>query len=200
MKKNLTLLVLVFLLGLTGCASDLMQPAEPESMTTTLAPNEAAIVFFRSSFVGGAVQAPVVDATNGKLKYIGIVSSGTKIRHKTTPGKHQYLVGGESSELLEADLEGGKTYYTYISPRIGLMKARFVFVPVTKEDQVTDSFKSDLAGCAWHSSKPEGESWFQENRPDMESKYGEALEQHRSAPPEEKKIIRAQDGINVPLK
>jgi hypothetical protein len=198
MRKFLMIMAVAACLGLTGCAgSKLMQPVDPAAMPSTLSQDESAIVFFRATHFGGAVQAPVADVTDDKLEHVAVVSAKMKVLHKTAPGKHFYLVGGESSELLEADLEGGKIYYVYISPRLGWWKARFVFVPVTKKDLETDRFKEDLAWCEWHTNAPEAEAWFRDNLPSMKAKRADAYKRHNEANAEDRKILRPEDGTRV---
>jgi hypothetical protein len=141
----------------------------------------------------------VLETTGGQLKFVGIVSAGMKVLHKTTPGKRFYMVSGENAELLEAELAGGKTYYVYVSPRLGFWRSRFVFVPVTDKELATDSFRNDLAWCKWHENKPEGNEWFVANLPSLQAKYTDALEQYQKAGPEERKVIKPVYGTAVPV-
>ena len=200
MRKTALAVMFITSLFLTGCASHLMQPIDESiTMTGMLSDNESAIVFFRSTTFGGAIQAPVIEAVNEELKLVAIVSAGAKFLYKTTPGKHIFTVGGESSELLEADVEGGKTYYCYVSPRMGLFKARFVFVPVTDKDLATDGFKADLKWCKWYENKPEGQAWLTENMQSLQDKYTSALKDHQEAKPENKKTIKPEYGTAIPV-
>ena len=202
MRKFFILLMVIASMGMTACSSSLMQPVRPADMNKLNEPvksNETVIVFFRSSFFGGAVQAPIIEVSeDGKMSFVAIMSSGTKYLHRTTPGKHLYVVGGESSELLEANMERGKTYYTYISPRLGFMKARFVFVPVP--DTADKSFIKDLASCNWVLSTPGGEKWFQDNLKSLQSKATEALKEYQEAKPERRKTIKPEYGTNTPVR
>ncbi|MDR2081498.1 MAG: hypothetical protein LBP54_06380 [Campylobacteraceae bacterium] len=107
-----------------------MQPVNLSEADMRLSQNESAIVFLRPTFLGAAVQAPIAEFIDNDLKFVAIVSAKSKVFYKTTPGKHFFVVGGEGSNLLEADFEGGKIYYSYISPHMGFIKARFEFEPV----------------------------------------------------------------------
>lgn len=199
MRKTLLFLVGVAFLGLTGCASKLMQPVTPAAMNDSVSLNESAIVFFRATNFGGAIQAPVIEAAeDGKINFVAVVSAATKYLHRTSPGKHLYVVGGESSEMLEADMEAGKTYYAYVSPRMGLWKARFVFTPVP--DVTDESFKKDLAWCNWVQNTPDGEQWFLENQQSLREKCADALKEHQEAKLEDKKRVLPGYGSPVPVR
>ena len=193
MRKLLLLVFALVFVGLTGCASKLMQPADHAAVTAQPGQDEVTVVFFRATSFGGAVQAFVCEEVDGELKFIAIVSSGMKVAHKTKPGKHVYMTGAESSELMYAELEGGKTYYAYVSPQMGMWKAGFAFVPVTDKDLQTDSLKSDLAWCEWHENKPEAQQWFRDNYDSLKAKYAEARQAN-------KKMMLPQYGSDVPLK
>ncbi len=186
-------------LGMTGCASKLMQPADPAAVHATVDADESAVVFFRATSFGGAIQAPVIEAAeDGALRYVAVISAKTKYLHRTTPGKHLYVVGGESGEMLEADLEAGKVSYVYVSPRMGWWKARFVFVPVP--DTADETFRKDLAWCGWVQNTPEGQKWFLDNLPSLQAKYADARKEHRDAKPEEKKILKPEYGTAAPVR
>lgn len=199
MKRLVLLFAFAFMAVFSsGCSSKHMQPADPTVAEAHPGPDETKIVFFRSTTLGGAIQAFLCEEKDGKLEYVAIVSAGAKVAHKTTPGKHVYLTGAENGELLEANMEGGKTYYAYVSPRMGMWKARFVFVPVTGEMLSTDGFKKDLAWCDWRESNREGLAWFSENLPSLNEKYIDALSDYTKNP-DERKILHPEDGSSVPI-
>ena len=198
MKKGLLFALMLMAVALSGCSSRYMQPADAALAERTPGPEEAKIVFFRATNLGGAVQSWVCEAVEGEPAYVAIVSAKAKIAHFTTPGKHTYMTGGENCELLEADFEGGKTYYTYVSPRMGFWKARFVFVPVTKEQLASEEFRKDLAWCEWRESLPEAEAWFRENLPSLREKYNEGRAA-LTANPAEGKFLHPEDGSPIPI-
>jgi hypothetical protein len=197
-KKALILAFAIFVATVfSGCAgkSDYMQPAVLSQADTALTQDEAAIVFFRPSTFGFLIQAPIAEFADGELKLVSIVSAKSKVFYKTTIGKHFFIVGGEGNELLEADIEGGKTYYSYIQPQLGLVKARFAFKPVTDIALKSQDFLDDLNACTWHTNKPEAQAWFFENKESMLNKYQSALTKHQEAEPKDKKIILPEYGL-----
>ncbi len=197
MRKLMMLLMAMACFGMTGCASHLMQHIDSTAINTQISQEESAIVFFRATSIGGGVQAPVIEVSeDGKISFVAIISAATKYLHRTTSGKHLYVVGGESSEMLEADMEAGKTYYAYVSPRMGWWKARFVFVPVP--DVTDETFKKDLAWCDWVQNTSAGDQWFLDNFPSLQKKYTDALKEHQAASQADKKLILPGFGSAIP--
>ncbi|MDR0408217.1 MAG: hypothetical protein LBH45_04845 [Campylobacteraceae bacterium] len=215
--------ILVAMLFLDGCTSNHMQSVNLSESDMKLAQNESAIIFLRPTILGGAIQAPIAEFVDNNLKFVAIISAKTKVFYKTTSGKHFFVVGGESSNLLEADFEGGKTYYSYIEPYMGFAKARFEFEPVkngarlSSENDKKDpfatlgttnnslwgyerayfdskEFKNDLEDCMWYESKPVTYEWFAKNKNSMWKKYESALKRHQNIKPEKRKIIKPEYG------
>ncbi|MDR0666069.1 MAG: hypothetical protein LBF71_01520 [Campylobacteraceae bacterium] len=149
------------------------------------------------------------------------MSGKSKVFYKTTPGKHFFVADGEVGNMLEADFEGGKIYYSYVNPYYGFLQGRFEFEPVKngnrpdsegdKKDPLStlnsknlygyerayfDSkeFKNDLEHCTWYKSKPEIHEWFIKNKNSMWKKYESALKRHQNTKPEERKIIKSEYG------
>ncbi|MDR2342168.1 MAG: hypothetical protein LBD84_03890 [Campylobacteraceae bacterium] len=191
--KNIFLhvITLATMLFFSGCTSKYMQSVNLSKADMELSKNESAIVFFRPTYFGGGVQAPIAEFMDNDLKFVAIVSAKSKVFYKTTPGKHFFVVGGENGNLLEADFEGGKTYYSYIEPRFGFLKARFVFEPV-KNSKIP---VRDLQSCKWIASKPnESAVWFDNSKKSMQRKYENAFEKHQKTNPANQKIIKSEYG------
>ena len=203
MRNFVLLLIIIAAMGMTGCASKHMQPVDPAQVDATVKPDEAVIVFFRSTIFGGGIQSPVIDADeDGKVRFVAVVSAKTKYLHRTTPGRHLYVVGGESSAMLEANMEAGKTYYAYIAPYPGFFKARFVFVPV--QNTADEKFRKNLSECSWVQNTPSGQTWFEKNRTSLQSKYTDALKIYKETTAEDnsmfgKKIIKPEYGTTTPV-
>jgi hypothetical protein len=213
------------MLFLSGCTSKYIQPIDLTQADMELSQDEAAIVFFRPTNLGAAIQAPIAEFINDDLKLVSIISAKSKIFYKTVPGKHFFVVGGESSSFLEADFEKGKVYYSYINSYPGFLKARFEFEPVkngnrpNKDKESEDDpfsvlnqpikilssyekayfeakeFKDDLEYCKWYANNPESDRWFIEKKESMLKKYQNALKKHQKTKSENKKIIKPEYGI-----
>jgi hypothetical protein len=200
MRKWLVLLVMSVCLGVTGCAGSIssLMVAAPDATLAVPSSEETHVVFLRATNFGGAVQAPVIEEVNGKLSFVAVVSANMKVLHKTTPGQHAYVVGGESSAMLEANLAGGKTYYVKVTPHFGLWKARFTLDPVTDQEVVAPEFKKDFDQCRWYENGPETQAWFAGNLPSLQDKYADALKKFQAETPENKSVLRQEYGVSDP--
>jgi hypothetical protein len=205
-KKVLSLAFAIFMAFIfSGCAgkdvpgrSAYVEPATLSQADTALTQDEAAIVFFRPVGYGFAgTQAPIAEFINNNLRFVTILTSHSKVFYKTTPGKHTFVVGGRFAELLEAELEGGKTYYVYVIANGGNVKAVFTFEPVSAEETKTEKFIKDFGTCSWNKNVPNiAELWFAKNKPSMERKYIYALKEHQSKPTGKKNINEKQQVVN----
>ena len=186
--QKLMLVLAVMVMATTGCASTHMNVATVGQNEGVLAKNQAAIVFFRDTILGGAIQAPIVENLDKDVAFVGIVSANTKLLHKTTPGKHIYIVGGESSSMLEATLAPQKFYYVRITPKMGLWKARFAFEPVTAADE---KLQKALSSCTWVASGVSAQAWFNDNKGSLQSKSDAATMK------ESRDILRPENGFDM---
>lgn len=172
--KNAKLVVLLLSIFLfSGCSSKLMQPTA--SPLPPLPEGQAEVIFYRSSILGGGVQAVLCKADTTTLELIGISSTKTKIVHRTNPGNHTFLVTGESGQLLTAQLEPNKRYLVRISPAVGWLKARFEFTPVTPAEWKTESVLQTLSKCTFVTTNQDTQAWFVANKASIEEKYESAL-------------------------
>lgn len=168
MKRFLPVLMLltVTLLG-SGCASKLMSPDENYAKPDE---NKSKIVFFRSSSMGGAIQAPIGKEDGEEVKFIGIASTDTKIQCDVDPGFHTFVVSGESAQIVKGDVAANKIYYVRVSPRLGWVKARFHPNIVTPEELAKESVQKEIKNCMLVKPNAAGEDWFRSNYPSMKSK------------------------------
>jgi hypothetical protein len=187
----LLLLATVAVLGAVGCASKHMEPVAVSKNSEVLAENQSAVVFFRDTVLGGAIQAPVVEYAGADVQFVGIISANTRLLHKTAPGRHVYVVGGEGANLLEAELAPKKFYYVRVEPKIGLFKARFALEPVEAFGESGEKLEKALEDCAWVAAGASAASWFAENRESMQAKAAHAAEK------EDKFVLKPQDGVDL---
>ena len=202
MRKLVLAFLALAILGLAGCAtaSKHMAVTSPTAINQTLTENEAAIIFVRPTNYGGAVQAPIIKVEdNNNISLVGISSAWTKIFHKTTPGKHVYVVGGESGRMLQATLDGGKFYYVTVDPSMGFAKARFSLLPVADEGLTKESFRQDLAKSDWVVPSASANAWFMENKTSLLEKVSVAREKFNNADPADREILVPQYGVATPL-
>jgi hypothetical protein len=196
MKRFVCAVFILSSLFSAGCASKYMEPVIHDAATGQLAPDQSAIVFFRDTGFGGAIQAPVAEGIDGDVVFVGIISANTKFLHKTTPGEHIYVVGGESSNVLFANLEPQKFYYVRVSPKMGIFKARFEFEPVSPlQEKNLQDLSDGLAGCKWVAPNPLSQAWFAENKSNLREKLENALKKDKDREPADRAVVNPENGI-----
>ena len=63
---------------------------------STVPPGKALVVFMRPSRYGGAIQSTVYDVGQPADTFLGIVSGKTKLAYAAEPGKHLFMVVGDT--------------------------------------------------------------------------------------------------------
>lgn len=116
-KKIAVLIAFSVLVGCGG-SSALMKPSANQSITPA-SKQKAKIVFMRTSFVAGAINAELFEIAKGKMKFIGSIPYGSKISFETTPGKKVFMAHGLAADFMIADVRAGKTYYSIVRPNWG---------------------------------------------------------------------------------
>lgn len=195
MKKTfLPGLVLLLMLFLTACSSKLMDPLLDHQQPAPQG-NESTITFFRTSMFGGMTQAPIAEETPSGLELVGISSTDTKIRHIVAPGKHIFVVGGESGSLLEADVAPQKHYYVRVSPWIGWAKPRFDMVAISPQELETPDVQKKIRECTPVSPNDAAKQWFLESKASMQEKLRIAKEKFRARKDPMEHTLPASYGI-----
>ena len=195
MKKIFRLgVMLALLLSLTACSSKLMDPMLEQQQPVPQG-NEASITFFRTSSFGGMIQAPIAEETASGLELVGISSMDTKIRHVVAPGKHIFVVGGESGSLLDEDLAPQKHYYVKVSPGFGWGKARFTMTPVPPQDLAAPGMQKEIRECVPVSKNDKAAQWFFENKDSMTEKLRTAKEKFQARKDSSEYTLPASYGI-----
>ncbi|WP_341958415.1 hypothetical protein [Pseudomonas sp. RC10] len=169
-------LMLTGALLLTGCSS-MMKPADNQTIQPS-AQDGAQVVFMRSAFMAKAIDASLYDVTDGKTQFIGIMANGTKIAYPTVAGHRTFMVVSEAADFLEADLAPGKTYYSMVTPRMGMWKARFSMWPVARDPKAeyssqSSDFKDWIADTKLVINSPKSLNWFEGNKHSVEAKRAE---------------------------
>lgn len=165
---------------LTGCASTSSYMKESSTQTLATVPTDKArVVFVRNTFLGSAISAVVTDSTTAQSPvFIGVLQNAKKLAYDVPAGKRVFTVTSESADFLEANLLPGKTYYAFVTPRVGVWKARFSFVAVKATGAGifglnTNEFKKALEETRFSEKAPDGDKWFKENLPDILAKQNE---------------------------
>lgn len=199
--SRLKLVVLASVLFVFGCASNPMKISNDVAVAAPKG-NEAQIVFMRDSFVGSAINASLYELTDGDPVFIGIISNGTKIVHKVSPGKHTFMVVSEAADFMEAELLAGKTYYSLATPRMGAWKARFSLWPI-KADPGSEYNTSSSDFTAWKNgtkvavNSSEAQAWYAANKASIIAKKNDywPVWQKKSDEDLAKRSLSPEDGM-----
>ena len=189
-----TLAISIATLAMVGCTSSHMKVVKKSPDSFKAAPNESIVVFMRPSRFGGAIQASVFDVSSEQNDFVGIVSSRTMVAYRTTPGEHTFMVVSENGDFLGANLEGGKTYYAVVEPRMGVWKARFGLDPVSRAEhgKRLDSWKR---ACKLLVNTPASEKWAKENAADVQQKRVAFMAKWMGKAPGDRPMLRPEDGM-----
>ena len=200
MKIKLILVAAVVLLA-SGCASPLMVDSAQQVFVAPT-DEQAQVVFMRSSSFGGGIQSTLFDISDDETKFIGILSTGKKIAYTVDPGKRVFMVVSEAADFMEAILDGGRTYYAMVTPRIGAWSARFSLKPVRHgrpgEFQYQSSaFQGWLKSIEFVENTPASHAWAAANLPDVISKRAVYWEkwQQKSASDRAERTLYPDDGL-----
>ncbi|MCX4024693.1 hypothetical protein H0A36_09675 [Endozoicomonas sp. SM1973] len=199
--KHMRLLVILACTIFAGCASNPMLVSQQQTIKVVDS-SLSQVVFLRSSFVGSAISASLYDVTNGEPEFIGIIANGTKIAYDTTPGPHTFMVVSEAADFLQAEILPGKTYYSLVTPRMGMWKARFSLWPIrndssSKFNTSMPEFKKWLDNTKLVENSDKSKAWYKKNANSVKSKQVEywPVWKEKSAEDIEKRTLNPQDGI-----
>ncbi len=161
--------MMFMLLGVTVSAARVKLMDETDRPLTPQ-PDQALVVFMRSTMVGSAISASLFDVTGDETKFIGVMYNNTKVCYDVAPGEYIFMVVGESADFMKATVEAGKTYYALITPRPGVWKARFSFRPLRQSDLESSDFSKWDSKTRLVENTSDSEAWAEENAEDIEDK------------------------------
>ena len=133
-------------------------------------PDQALVVFMRSTFLGSAIGASVFDVSGKDTRFVGLVNNGTKIGYYVPPGEHTFMVVSEAADFMQANLAAGKTYYALVTPRMGLWKARFSLKPVRGSELGGTEFAGWDSGTQFVVNSSESQAWAAAHGADIAQK------------------------------
>ena len=196
MTPTRTCLLLSITVLLAACAGRVkMTEAEPPQLQA----GGSVLVFMRASALGRAVQSSVFDVTENHTRFLGVLNFGDKLGVPLKPGKYTFMVIGESADFMQATVDSGKTYYAVITPRYGVVTARFSFRPVRSTEIGGSEFAAWNAATRYVTNSPQTEAWARDNAKDVNSKRNEYWPQWNSKPANERLLqtLKAEDGVSA---
>lgn len=186
--------ILCLLFMVTGCASKLMAPLPVGQAAYEKDPEKAVVVFYRPSAFGGAVQSTLYEINGEAIDFVAILSYHAQVAYQVDPGEKLFMVVGENSGYMKAQLEKNKVYYARVSPQLGFFKAGFSLNPVTLEEMETEEFQKDLSVCAPVMNTPESEAWYADNSASIARKHKFYYPKWLEKADEKKAVLHAEDG------
>jgi len=159
------------------------------------APGKAMVVFMRSSFLGQAIGSSVFEIRNDNPELVGLVANKTMVAHEVDAGRRLFMVVSESADYMSADLAPGRTYYAFVTPRMGAFRARFSLAPVKKGGDFSREAESCLRECRLVANTPESEQWARENMDSIRSKHAENYSRWNQKPEKEKPHLASADAV-----
>lgn len=165
----LSSIMIIALFGATGYAARVKLMEESDRQLTPQ-PDQALIIFMRSSYTGSAISASLFDVTEDETKFIGIMYNNTKVCYDVDPGEYTFMVIGESADFMKATVEAGKTYYALVTPRPGVWKARFSLRPLRQSDFDSSNFSKWDSKTRLVKNTPDSEAWAVDNGEDIKEK------------------------------
>jgi hypothetical protein len=201
-NKYVKVLLLAALLAvLAGCASPVaMAPASSQEVAPAPA-GMAQVVFMRTSFVAGAINADLFEVVDGELKFIGVLGMGKKIVYQTTPGQKVFMAYGTAADYMLGNLSAGRTYYSIVRPNWG--SGGMIPTPV-RADGTSEYNTSIPEFKKWVSdtqlievNRAEAQAWFGKEKDryqKIHSQYWSQFQQ-KTASQKDERTLRPQDGL-----
>jgi len=188
--------MLVLALLLSGCAGTVknMQTVPLDRVVTAPEEGKSRIVFMRPSGIGYAIQSSVFEIKGDNPSLIGIVAAKKKLSYSLEPGKHLFMVVGESADFMSAELKANKTYYALVTPRMGVWKARFSLKPIHSDELSSSQFKEWQKSGEWVEKSPASDNWANANMSSIQSKYKKYYAKWMSKGLAERPKLWPQDG------
>lgn len=192
MKRIFCYIPLVLLAITTGCAVPVAKMNHSVVVPAVTAPDagKAMVIFMRPD--GRAFNTHVIVYHNDTL--VGTVPYNSKLAYMVEPGKHTFMAISESADFLNADVVAGKTYYTQIVPRMGWMRARFSFEPISKSDLQTEEVRKWIADSQFVKNADSLYKWDERHRANVEEKREKYFPGWNARTDSKKPTLRPEDG------
>ena len=185
--------LLLLMLVVSGCAGPISHMREAPASGPLVPPSgKAVVVFMRPSSLGFAIASSVYELRGDGDRFVGIVPAKRKVSYVADPGSTRFMVVSEAADFMAAELEAGKTYYALVTPRMGMMKARFSLRPVTAEDLQSGKLAEWDGDCVFIENTPASHAWAKDHWTDIQNKKVEYLQKWE--PRTDKPTLRPTDG------
>ena len=167
----------------------------PVETVKTPEAGKANVVFIRPVGTAFRQASTVFDVTAGKMDMIGVVPNMKKLVYPVDPGQYTFMILGESTDYITADVEAGKTYYARVAQRMGAWKARFSLLPIQRADFGTEKVNKWLSSTQYVEPNDRLSEWFAKHKDSIEAKHKVNYEKWQKKPEEKRIGLAPDDGI-----
>lgn len=202
MNKILALLFIVSVYGLIGCApmhvhgkSRYMDELPLETALTPSA-DKANIIFIRPVGSAWRQASTVFDVTGDKMELIGVVPNMKKLVYSVDPGQYTFMVLGETTDYISADVEAGKSYYARVVQRMGAWKARFSLVPIQRSDFSNEKVQKWLTSTQYVKPNDKLDDWFAKHKESIVNKHQVNFKKWMSKEETKRPHLLKNDGVD----
>ncbi len=171
-----------------------MQTVPSNRIVTVPEEGKSMVVFMRPSGFAFGIQSSVFEIEGDYPALVGIVAAKKKVVYQLEPGKHLFMVVGESADFMSAELEPNRTYYALVTPRMGAWKARFSLKPIHAGELDSSQFNEWLGSCEWVENSPASNNWASANMSSIQSKHREYYTKWLEKEISERPKLLLQDG------
>ena len=189
LRAGLVVLIVALSAACVSIPKDRMQAVPDSTLTKAPQPGKALIYFVRTSQYAGILPADLYDDDT----YIGSIAYGEYIGYQANPGKHLFMVTGETAEFMPAELLAGKTYYANVGAHIGVWKARFHMSP--QNGNLPQGELTNAMNTAREVTLAEGgRKWAVERAEDVSKLKAEFLPKWEQSGQRDKQTLRPESG------
>jgi len=126
---------------------------------------------------------------------VGLGGGGTKISYQVDPGKHLFMVVGETADFMAADVLPNSTYYVWVMVLEGKWRARYSLKAVDKQEQNSKDFIEQLASSKWVENMAVSRDWAASNMPSIRTRYTQYYPLWTKKPESERSSLLPNDGV-----
>ena len=174
MRKSVGVLLAAMLVG---CATP--KPTANDAVIYFILPGMTSDTGAYQPTYGGAPSVSLHDVGSRERKMVGILGPGQKLAYRVLPGRHEFMLASRmSTDFMEANVAGGKTYYVVLQQQQGLTyDQRYGFRPVRPEDFENGLFRRWDTNLSFVERPEAWQRWSEGNSQSIDSR----LREHRPA-------------------
>jgi hypothetical protein len=154
-------------------------------------PDEAKVIVYRTAAFGGAEHFPVYELRDHDGKLLGFTETDRYFEYRCPPGRHLFVTWGEGEAYIEAELEGGKTYFIRAYSKFGVLSARPGFAPVARDSEHWEEIDEVLPNLKCRELDPPKAAEYELRKVDHLRKTLASYEEGKKKP----RFLTPQDGL-----